>query len=112
MAGTYANHGLDFGLYVTMHLNDGFVFSTPEFFVMGRPVRRDADPQLIRNPAFTWKRDSADAWWIHGMAGDMSKVIAFMPWPLKWVGFERFDCICRFYDLHRLAERTMKLGES
>lgn len=104
----YGRHGISLQQYVRIHLKHGFVFSTPEVFAMGRAVERHAIPDLIRNPGYRFDDETADAWWIHGMSGDMSKVIAFMPWPLAWVGFERFDCIPRFYNLHRLAERTMK----
>lgn len=111
LAAQYGQHGISLHQYVRLHLKSGFVFSTPEYFVMGRPVPRTVDPSLIRNPNVTFTREQSDAWWIHGMAGDMGELIRIMPWPLEWIGFERFDEFPRFYKLERLLNRVMQGAE-
>lgn len=104
----YARRGLDFRMYLEIHQRRGFVFSTPEYFIMGRAVRRNAAPELIRDPRYFWVRDSVvdppDAWWVHAMAGDPSKCWPLMPWPLGFIGFERFDNDLRWYPVERIHQ--------
>ena len=71
----YATHG-------------GFVFITPEIFLITRPVRKDADPDLIASPHAFYAPD-CDCWAIHLEAGDMSKAWPLVPWDLPWVCFGR-----------------------
>ena len=75
-----------------LHFQFGFVFSTPEYFVMGRAVGR-AVPNDMVNPAIYWDRDdrfpTVDCWHIHCMAGDISKAWGILPYPLPFVSFQR-----------------------
>lgn len=86
----YAQHpqARTFSWYIEWHLRHGFVFSTPEYFVMGRPVNMahfDPDASEIH----VYSRESSDAWYIHAMAGEMPKLWAIMPWDLPQIGWER-----------------------
>jgi hypothetical protein len=70
------------------HLSHGFVFSTPGFFVMGRPVCTAAESvhivgQVVFPPGL------CDAWHVYLMAGDMAKAWDILPWPLPFVTIER-----------------------
>lgn len=91
MAQWYANHPTEqsFAWYVDWHLKHGFVFSTPEFFVLGRPVLRAAGEARICEPTHLFNPDDCDCWYLHALAGDMGKVWGIMPWPLGWIAFER-----------------------
>jgi hypothetical protein len=86
-----------------LHLRHGFVFSTPEFFVMGRAVWRCAHPDDVCDPAT--KFDVADCWHVHCMAGDMAKAWGILPYPLPFVSFQRKNelRVYRLDDLRRLA---------
>lgn len=80
-----------FEFYVSWHIRHGFVFSTPEFFIMGREVPKmviEATQQVeLRTfPRALW---SPDTWYIHAMAGDMKKAWSILPYPLPWIAFER-----------------------
>jgi len=90
-----------------LHHLRGFVFSTPVFFIMGRPVRRDADPALIVNPAHSFDRNEANCWHIYLMAGDTREAWGIMPWALGWFSFERRNEL-RFYPCERI--RRLSLG--
>lgn len=98
----FEKHSLCFEAYLNCHLHAGFVFSTPSFFAMGRPVDRHATPRLIRNPGHSFAPDDCNAWWVHGMAGDTHKVWDILPWPLGFIGWERFDEDLRFYPTESL----------
>ena len=79
----FAEHGADFSAAVARNLNDGFLFSTPDFFIMGRELD--------------------GGWFIEGMAGDTSKAWSILPYELPYVTFERFD-----NDLRRVAIGRLK----
>lgn len=80
------------------HLVNGFVFSTPDFFVMGRPVVSEADHALIvgqhRFPAVI-----CDCWHVYLHAGNMAKAWSMLPWELPLVSFERNNVL----RVHRLT---------
>jgi hypothetical protein len=90
----YARHGEDFSGAVARNLADGFLFSTPSFFIMGRPHERP------------------NTWFIEGMAGDCSKAWSILPWPMGWIAFHRFDSelhIHRMEDIRRLTVPTNEI---
>lgn len=71
------------------HLLHGYVFSTPDFFVMLRPVDSAASYAQVTDPWVTFPPERWDAWWIYLMAGDMKKARAYFPFILPKIGFER-----------------------
>lgn len=91
MAAKYRAHPQEreFVWYVAWHLEHGFVFSTPEYFVMGRPVNREAEAAEICEPTWQFAREECNCWYVHAMAGDLRRVWEILPWPLGWVAFER-----------------------
>src|ERR1043165_6791482 len=68
------------------HLLNGFVFSTPEAFLMGRPVPRGAE---LLDPWQSWPREECDAWFVWIGVGRAARLLSLMPYPLPWVGWER-----------------------
>lgn len=92
----YSRKGLEFDYYVQCHLRCGFVFSTPEFFIMGRPVCRQWKKEDVFDPETAAPKSLADGWMIHAMAGDTGKAWSILPWPLGWIGFQRFDNVLRW----------------
>lgn len=93
---------------LTLHLLNGFVFSTPSYFIMGRAVPRAADPVLIVNPAHVFACEDCDTWMIYLLAGDPRPAWDIMPWPMAWFGFERKNEL-RFYPVDRM--KRLSLGE-
>jgi hypothetical protein len=80
-----------FEFYDDWHSMHGFRFATPDFFIMGRSTSRFF---LSRHegtgiPLDIMPREFADTWYIHAMAGDMSKAWSILPFPLPWIAFER-----------------------
>lgn len=87
------------------HLGLGFVYSTPDFFVMGRPVQRSAPAHLIIDPSVSFERSVCDCWHVYLAAGNLGKAWGILPWPLEWLSFERKNEL-RFYkasDIRRLS---------
>lgn len=84
-----------------LHFLHGFVFCTPSYFIMGRPVDRYADHRLIIDPAFTFDSHEVNTWHIYLMAGNPSAAWSIMPYPLGWFSFERRNEL-RFYEAERI----------
>lgn len=94
---------------LTLHMKNGFVFSTPEFSLMGRAVRKDALESLIVDPSSVFERSQADCWHIYLFAGDLTKASTIMPWPLPWISIERKNEL-RFYPLAAMARLASLLS--
>lgn len=81
-----------FEWYLNWHLADGFVFSTPEFFIMGRPIKMYPDEEAtihgIDNFAI-WDRSEHNCWYVHAMSGNIAKCWDILPYPLGFIAFER-----------------------
>ena len=99
-----------FGDYVEWHLQYGFVYSTPEYFVMGKNCRRLAPSNEIVDCEHVFDASDSDCWYVFAMAGNVSKAFSSMPFPLPYIAFERIidnKRELRLYkteDLQRLAE--------
>lgn len=84
---------------IQLHFLHGYVFSTPEEFLMGRPVESTADQDDIRNPAVVFDREDCDCWYIYAYAtrnptfenwaGLVEKVLRWMPYALPLAAWER-----------------------
>lgn len=82
------------------HLDNGFVFARPDFFVMGRPVNRHASPSLIVGQ-YRFPSATADCWHVYLMAGNVARAWGMLPWELPWVSFERSN-VLRFHRLEAI----------
>lgn len=91
------------------HLLHGHVFSTPEFFVMGRAVRSWAAGEDIVNPWVTWP--DGDAWLVYLMAGDMGRALRMLPYRLPLIGWERGN-VLRFWPLAGVVRRCANVSNS
>ena len=93
------------------HLVGGYVFSTPDLFIMGRAVNSEATYEEITDPCFRFEEKDCNAWWVHAAAtfGEsdhniceafnqnvLALFLRFEPHPLPLIGFERRNCP-RFY---------------
>lgn len=74
---------------VEAHLLGGYVHSTPEGFVLARPVDSKADEADIVNPWVIFPREQCDTWWIYLAAGDLASLLPLFPYPLPFIGWQR-----------------------
>ncbi len=90
----YAKHPQEesFESYLNWHLENACVFCTPDFFIMFRAIKTYAVEAHtihgIDNFAI-WPKEDQNAWYVHAMAGDISKVWSIMPYPLGYIAFDR-----------------------
>jgi len=94
------------------HLLHGFMVSTPEYFIMGRPVirgksktERDRLGKLILDPDYVFAISECNCWHIWLMAGDVSKCWDYYPYPMKWVSWEISNKI-RYYSMKPIIRKT------
>lgn len=90
------------------HLLHGWVISTPDMFIMGRPVLKTA-PAHILDPWWPFG-DEADCWHVWLAAGDLRAMWAHLPFPLPWISFER-DNALRFYKFESLRKKIVSPTE-
>lgn len=87
---------------LALHLQHGWVISSPRFFAMGRPVSywSWSDAQIL-DPSFN-PPDEPDCWHIWLLAGDMKEALQFIPFRLPCVSFERKN-VLKMYSFDRLT---------
>lgn len=102
----YAKHPKEepFQNYVLHYARHGFVFSRPDFFCMGRAVKRTSPPEQILDPRVLFPKEECDCWYVMAAAGRMSQMWQVVPWPLEWF------CWTRLHD--PLAELTFSPTET
>ena len=74
------------------HLRFGFVVSTPEFFLMARPVSTFWTMEMLHDPRQI--DPTGNCWWLWAMSGNWRKAAlhctALYGWR-EWLGFDRRD---------------------
>lgn len=75
--------------YERIHKQRGFVFATPTFYVMGRPVRKFAPLEQILDVEHVFDASTCDTWFIFQLSGDMRAAWQILPWELPWMCWTR-----------------------
>lgn len=75
--------------YEEMHMARGFLFSTPAFYVMGRPVRKYAPIEQILDVGHMFDFEQCDTWFVFLMAGDIRQAWKVLPWELPFIAWVR-----------------------
>ena len=90
---------------LTAHISTGYVHITPDTFLMGRGINRQAPPDLIANPWHTFPIDQQDTWLVFAYSGYSRNFLAFLPYPLKWVAWQRRGRPLRFHELSKIQAK-------
>lgn len=91
--------------YVRLYHAWGFVFSRPDFFVMGRPVPRHAPAEAILDDHERFTGIQCDCWYLMAAAGNTARMWQVVPWELPHFCWTRLtDPISelRFVETERL----------
>lgn len=95
--------------YEDRHKEQGFVFATPRFYVMGRPVRKYAPLEQIMDVEHVFEPKSCDTWFIFQLTGDMRECWSILPWEMAWMAFTRDndpEQELKFYETRTLMRLT------
>ncbi len=85
------------------HLLRGWVFSTPEAFLMGRAVPRSVNAEdLLAEFAL----EECDAWYVWLGVGRADVLLEWMPYELPWIGWYRQGR--RWTDCHWVATADLR----
>jgi len=92
------------------YLAEGFVHSTPDFFVMARPVCSEWPEAVIVDPVACPQTELTgrhDSWHIGLMAGNMKKALPLFPYELPFISLERKNSL-KFYDYERFKRSILR----
>lgn len=101
------------------HFNHGYVFSTPEYFLMARPVWHAATQESINDVWKTFPPLLCDTWYVYafalrhdrGLHGLVKNLLTHMPFYLPLLAWERSGQTLRFHSTDRLIEKYAKLPQ-
>lgn len=93
------------------HFHSGTVISTPEIFMMFRPVCSGWKEEDILDPWLSCPEEVADCWHIWMTAGDVAQARDYIPFPLPLASFERKN-VLRLVRFHKIAEKLQRYGKS
>jgi hypothetical protein len=91
------------------HLLHGLVVSTPDLFLMARPVSHDAIGDKIVNPWHNTWESEPDCWHLYLYAGDMMTAFKQATHELPYVSFERKNRL-RIYSWDQIFNTCKKLN--
>jgi hypothetical protein len=87
------------------HFDHGHVISTPELFLMFRPVDSIGRQEEITDSQISFR--NTDTWHVYLAAGDASQFSSHFPYPLPFVSFERKN-VLRFYRFRQFSSRLTR----
>ena len=102
---------------LTAHMQCGYVFSTPQYLLMARPVWSKAAHEQINNVWLTFPPELWDAWYVYafalrhdgGLQGLVKNLLTHMPFYLPLVAWERSGGPLHFHSTERLIQKYAKL---
>ena len=102
---------------LTAHFRHGYVFSTPEYFMMVRPVWHRMTQQAINDVWCMFPRLLWDTWYVYafalredqGLQGLVKNLLTHMPFYLPLVAWERSGDTLSFFSTDKLFHKYAKL---
>ena len=99
----YDKCGIDMNADIAAYASHGYVFITPDSFLLGKAVnsKSDVDPQD------QWNVENPDAWYGNMAVGDVKDFISKIPYPLPLIGWmrETKKQPMRWYEFKRIIRR-------
>lgn len=90
-----------------LHYLNGYVVSTPEIFIMARPVWSKAPEKEIIDSSVYWEI-GYDCWHIWLMSGDIKKCWDYNPLNLTLVSFQRRNRLKGPHYMNNIKNRILK----
>ena len=85
---------------ILAHMNNdvnGYVFSTPEVFLMARGVVKGAAAELLADPWYMFPVEQCNCWLVWAGAGVLQKFWTFEPVELPWMCWGRDNGSLKYY---------------
>ena len=99
----YDGCGIDMNKDIATYAANGYVFITPDNFLLGKAVNSKSDV----HPQDQWNIGNPDAWYIHMAIGKISRLWQYLPHPLPLVGWMRQlkNQPVKFYKFNTISRR-------
>jgi hypothetical protein len=102
---------------LTAHMQHGYVFSTPEYLMMARPVWTQMTQEAINDVWCNPPQPLWNAWYIYafalredqGLQGLVKNLLTHMPFYLPLVAWERTGHALTFFSTDKLLHKYAKL---
>lgn len=95
---------------IELFLYNGYVISTPRYIVMGKEIVRGLADDLVRDPAYTCRHESCNAWYVYAYAGSHLDFLSFMPYELPFVAWHRRHArVARYYPINKVRTLCARL---
>lgn len=104
----YANAN-DFRDELSAHLVNGYVLSSPDCFVMGRPIDLRSPREVVLNPWFAFPPENVNAWLVWAAAGTVREILAFLPYELPYLVWQRRGGKLRVYEFEKCKSTIQRL---
>ena len=99
------------------HMRTGYVYSTPEYILMGRPVCSQAPQAVINDVWCVFDPSTWDGWYVYafalrddrGLCGLVKKLLTHIPFYLPLVAWERSGEPLKFFSTEQLLTKYAKL---
>lgn len=98
----------EFDSELAAHLAHGFVISTPDAFLMGRPVSSDAPHGLLADPFHRFPAADCDAWMVWLAAGDLRAIWRMVPYRLPWIAWARREGPLKWFSFDSVSNRLAR----
>lgn len=96
-----------FGEALHQILMNGFVHSTPDFFIMATPVNKDELTEDVFDVYKNWPKEEQNCWMVWFAAGKIDGGFEICPYQLPYVCFRR-ENILRVYGFRNI-KRVVEL---
>ena len=85
---------------VCRHVLNGIAISTPDLFLLARPVNSKGNTILFDEPGITF--DNPDCWHIYLASGSLPDIFNALPYPLPLVSYVRKNRL-HFQDMKKMG---------
>lgn len=75
---------------LALHLDHGWIYSSPTAFGLAMLKISDWGEDDLQNPEIYALPDDADLWYFTRVAGKAAEVFERLPFPMPFVGYQRF----------------------
>jgi hypothetical protein len=99
----------DFREELSAHLVNGYVFCSPECFVMGRAVDLRAPRETALNPWFAFPPEDVNAWLVWAAAGTTAGILSHLPYELPYLAWQRRGSELRVYEFEKCKSTIQRL---
>ena len=98
----HRDFGSDLETFLALH----YVFATPDYIVLAKPVIKGSPEADIIEPTFLFCLEQCDTWFIFACACSKKDFVAFIPFDLTWIAWQRSGARLRYWTLEHFRKHA------